>query len=376
MIYLVLDKLVRDFASAPHYYSDIDFTIPYDCPCVASTAFDDEKSRRPHSAKCGNGLVEEGEACDSGGEEDACCNSQTCQLEPGCVCSNTEACCVNGQFAAQGTICRHSRHSICDTAETCTGTSALCPVDHVKRVETPCTDWAGRSSNCLNGLCVAAAHTQCSHHTDDARYCVSPTKTYSHNHRPDRRVDIIGLILFFFAFSTRPFACDTARCDRIYCSSKPKDGPFSSSSAYSCDIYVSSFVQDGTACGYDSYCMAGACITKEDANAEVVRLKAIELQSGGANWQTGQWSSCAAHKGAAHHQCFQEREVHCVNANGLKNIHTRHCRHSSRPSMRRSCRCPDSAPALSSRRMSLVSFTIIHFMVAVTTAISTTIWFL
>lgn len=59
---------------------------------------------------CGNGLVEFGEECDDGNVDTGDCCSPTCTLE------------------AAGTTCRASVDD-CDAAETCTGTSGLCPDD-------------------------------------------------------------------------------------------------------------------------------------------------------------------------------------------------------------------------------------------------------
>lgn len=59
---------------------------------------------------CGNGLVEIGEECDDGNVDTGDCCSPTCTLE------------------AAGTMCRPSVDA-CDLAESCTGTSGLCPDD-------------------------------------------------------------------------------------------------------------------------------------------------------------------------------------------------------------------------------------------------------
>lgn len=35
---------------------------------------------------CGNGIKEEGEDCDTGGKESACCDPATCKFKTGAVC--------------------------------------------------------------------------------------------------------------------------------------------------------------------------------------------------------------------------------------------------------------------------------------------------
>jgi hypothetical protein len=77
-------------------------------------------------SRCGNGVVDAGEACDGG----ACCSS-TCQL------------------LGAGTLCRAANGS-CDAAETCTGGSPFCPGD----AWLPNGSWCP-SGTCQNGACTA-----------------------------------------------------------------------------------------------------------------------------------------------------------------------------------------------------------------------------
>lgn len=85
-------------------------------------------------AQCGNGIVEQGEDCDCGGEsgcgENSCCNPTTCTFTTGSVCdpSNEDCCNSSCQFASNGTVCRTSTGA-CDPQETCPGNSAFCPVN-------------------------------------------------------------------------------------------------------------------------------------------------------------------------------------------------------------------------------------------------------
>jgi cysteine-rich repeat protein len=111
-----------------------------------------------NAALCGNGNVESPEGCDDGNvaNNDGC--SITCTVESGYSCSGTPSVCVqqcgngsidageqcdmgsgfNGQadvccsatctFKPITTVCRTAA-GVCDVAETCTGSSAICPSD-------------------------------------------------------------------------------------------------------------------------------------------------------------------------------------------------------------------------------------------------------
>ncbi|MFO0595404.1 MAG: GEVED domain-containing protein [Myxococcaceae bacterium] len=91
---------------------------------------------------CGDGVVDPGEACDSGGVSSTACGcSATCQFAPsGTLCNgapsgdcdtqdtcNGSGTCVNN-VVNQGVECR-GVSGPCDVAEVCDGTSAACPTD-------------------------------------------------------------------------------------------------------------------------------------------------------------------------------------------------------------------------------------------------------
>lgn len=85
-------------------------------------------------SQCGNGIVEQGEDCDCGGTtgcvDNNCCDATTCKFKQSAVCdpSNEDCCTGSCQFAGNGTVCRASTGT-CDPQETCSGTTATCPVD-------------------------------------------------------------------------------------------------------------------------------------------------------------------------------------------------------------------------------------------------------
>jgi hypothetical protein len=81
---------------------------------------------------CGNGIVEAGEECDPGqGTNSTCCDPTTCKFINGAKCDplNSACCTESCSFAPSSQVCRPAKDASCDTAETCTGTSADCPAD-------------------------------------------------------------------------------------------------------------------------------------------------------------------------------------------------------------------------------------------------------
>ena len=105
--------------------------------------------------QCGNGIVEQGEDCDCGGTsgcgDDQCCDATTCKFKNGAVCDDSnEDCCKNCQLAANNTVCRAST-SVCDPAETCTGSSPYCPADKMQPDGSSC----GSGLQCASGQCTS-----------------------------------------------------------------------------------------------------------------------------------------------------------------------------------------------------------------------------
>lgn len=106
--------------------------------------------------QCGNGIVEDGEDCDCGGEDgcagNPCCNPTTCKFNTGAVCdpSNEGCCSLQCQFASSGTVCRASTGQ-CDPQETCSGTSATCPSDQTEPDGKSC----GNGLQCASGQCTS-----------------------------------------------------------------------------------------------------------------------------------------------------------------------------------------------------------------------------
>ncbi|XP_044517992.1 disintegrin and metalloproteinase domain-containing protein 20-like [Gracilinanus agilis] len=100
--------------------------------------------------QCGNKVVEEGEECDCGSEEecskDSCCKPG-CTLRPHADCTSGP-CCIKCKIAPAGTLCR-PLSSPCDLPEYCNGTSVLCQKDFFMQDGTPCT----KNAVCYKNTC-------------------------------------------------------------------------------------------------------------------------------------------------------------------------------------------------------------------------------
>ncbi|PAA73542.1 hypothetical protein BOX15_Mlig005741g1 [Macrostomum lignano] len=108
-------------------------------------------------SRCGNGLVEPGEACDCGGEHgcegNPCCVAATCQLAHNATCA-TGSCCDLSVCRPRpsGTVCRTAGGE-CDLSEHCDGVADSCPADVWQLDGTACD---GGENFCRQGRCPSA----------------------------------------------------------------------------------------------------------------------------------------------------------------------------------------------------------------------------
>ncbi|KAI8992463.1 Metallo-peptidase family M12-domain-containing protein [Pilobolus umbonatus] len=160
---------------------------------------------------CGNGIKEEGEDCDSGGEDNACCNAATCKFKTGAVC--------DCQFRPSNYTCRAATNA-CDLPEVCPGTSGDCPPD----IYEPDLKDCGNGLQCASGSCTSR----------DAQ-CAA------------RGVDR-GI--------SRACGSHKSSC-QVIC----QDG----NSNFNCVAYPGAFV-DGTPCGLGGTCKAGSCSMENFGN--------------------------------------------------------------------------------------------------------------
>ena len=112
-------------------------------------------------ALCGNGVVEEGEECDCGWEEDCledCCwpqrtshpsHEKPCTLKPKRDCSPSQGpCCTNSCTFISGEKCLDDNG--CREESFCDGTSSSCPLSQVRPNKTVCN----KEFVCYKGECT------------------------------------------------------------------------------------------------------------------------------------------------------------------------------------------------------------------------------
>ncbi|XP_004614766.2 disintegrin and metalloproteinase domain-containing protein 21-like [Sorex araneus] len=113
-------------ASVAHRFSNCSYADYYaaNTKCLLRVPKDFREER------CGNGVLEKGEACDCGTIDscaaDPCCETD-CTLAPGADCVGG-LCCQNCTFLPSGTLCRKEENE-CDFPEWCNGKSSQCPDD-------------------------------------------------------------------------------------------------------------------------------------------------------------------------------------------------------------------------------------------------------
>ena len=98
---------------------------------------------------CGNGLVQAGEQCDCGSEDDChhlglldCCDPYTCKLRAHAQCAQGE-CCEKCKFKKKGVGCRSPLHTVCHVEEKCTGRSEHCPANDQTNMAHQPVIWKG-----------------------------------------------------------------------------------------------------------------------------------------------------------------------------------------------------------------------------------------
>merc|ERR1719320_1691136 len=139
----------------------------------------------PEISICGNGVVEDGEECDCGWEEDCveeCCWPQRtkysqsqlpCTLRPGKECSPSQGpCCDRDCSYNIGNKCREDNG--CRDQSYCNGLSTHCPPSHKKPNKTVCNqEFVCYQGECTGSICLAYGleSCQCRQGPDD-----SPTK--------------------------------------------------------------------------------------------------------------------------------------------------------------------------------------------------------
>lgn len=117
---------------------------------------------------CGNGILEEGEDCDTGAKNTTCCIGSTCTFQPGASCApENHGCCNEATCQAVNTtkVCRPKLSDECDYEERCDGSSISCPEDKYIESGTKCSDPTGfdgdltdrdkQELTCATGICTS-----------------------------------------------------------------------------------------------------------------------------------------------------------------------------------------------------------------------------
>lgn len=183
--------------------------------------------------ECGNGIVEEGEDCDCGGEADCggnkCCDPKTCKFTAGSQCDDSnEVCCENCKFSPSTVVCRASTGP-CDFDRKCTGNSSTCPAQETRKDGESCTL---NNSTVKSGLTCISGHC-----TSRDLQCLTLLGNTS--------VSLYGSTINV----TR--ACDDDRSCRLSC----MDPSFGNV----CLTTSQNFL-DGTPCGGSGRCRTGVCV--------------------------------------------------------------------------------------------------------------------
>uniref|UniRef100_A0A914HPN2 Uncharacterized protein n=1 Tax=Globodera rostochiensis TaxID=31243 RepID=A0A914HPN2_GLORO len=105
-------------------------------------------------AKCGNGILEEGEQCDCGSTESCpnrCCVAAECKLAKGAECAEGECCDLEQcKPKNRSTVCRADANE-CDLPEFCDGTNPICPPDFFVQDGHACPN--APEDFCYQGVC-------------------------------------------------------------------------------------------------------------------------------------------------------------------------------------------------------------------------------
>uniref|UniRef100_A0A8C1Q1Y0 ADAM metallopeptidase domain 9 n=1 Tax=Cyprinus carpio TaxID=7962 RepID=A0A8C1Q1Y0_CYPCA len=241
--------------------------------CLLNIPRPDEAYSAPF---CGNKLVDVGEECDCGSEEecekDLCCEPKTCKLRSGAQCAYG-VCCKNCRFLPGGTVCRSSTDE-CDLPEYCNGSSALCQNDVFKQDGHPCKQG---QAYCYNGQCQ---------HYDTQCQAIFGTKAKAApelcfkdvNSKGDRFGNCGYHSNGFRKCESRNAMCGKLQCENVLSSVifgiKPSiiQTPIADTTCWGVDFLLGSDVPDpgmvneGTKCGENKICLNFECKSAEVLN--------------------------------------------------------------------------------------------------------------
>uniref|UniRef100_A0A669FBJ6 Disintegrin and metalloproteinase domain-containing protein 10 n=1 Tax=Oreochromis niloticus TaxID=8128 RepID=A0A669FBJ6_ORENI len=220
---------------------------------------------------CGNGLVEEGEECDCGYQDqckDQCCFSadsgegEKCKLRPGKVCSPSQGPCCTTEctFKTNSEVCRPD--SECANEGRCGGNTALCPASQPKANFTSCHK---DTQVCINGACTGSV---CAKHGLEVCSCA----------KEDDKDEATDLCHVCCQDKTNPSTCSSTRSERW---------------AQYFDRKVVT-LQPGSPCNdFKGYCDVFNKCRLVDADGPLARLKKAifnpDFYNGIADWIVAYW---------------------------------------------------------------------------------------
>jgi hypothetical protein len=212
------------------------------------------------AAVCGDGFVEEGEACDCGealtceGSHDPCCDALTCQLRPDATCSALDGCCDACGLRPATHVCR-PRMGPCDVVELCDGQSGVCPEDFHLGTGTPCVSDGYGEGLCHGGECKSTT-----------RQCAE-----------------VGMKVEGIEYSTCPEKEQLSKNSGKFCGvlncADPRGAGLCKSFRLAGRLQT---VEDGVPCPDPSrQCLFGTCAAPADLSPNIF-------------WVPGKWSECAS----------------------------------------------------------------------------------
>ncbi|XP_041958042.1 disintegrin and metalloproteinase domain-containing protein 9-like [Alosa sapidissima] len=230
--------------------------------CLLNVPQPHKTYRKPY---CGNKLLDPGEECDCGSEEeckkDPCCEPNTCKLKSWAQCTDGE-CCRNCKFLPGGYECR-SRSDECDLPEYCSGSSPFCPADVFVQNGHVCRN---NQSYCYNGDCQHH-DTQCKTLFGSKARSAADVCYEFVNSKGDRFGNCGG---------NRGCSARDAKCGKLQCENVHSDTVFDTEPSIisttigknKCwgvdfmmgpDVLDPGMVNDGTKCGEDKVCLNNKC---------------------------------------------------------------------------------------------------------------------
>ncbi|KAK7822999.1 hypothetical protein U0070_025816, partial [Myodes glareolus] len=280
-----------------------------DLGCLQDWPMERKAKRRPRRI-CGNGVLEGKEQCDCGTLKNcthrACCDPMSCRLKPKAICGSGECCKQDCTLKPINTLCRKSTGE-CDFPEFCNGSFSYCVHDTYLRDGEYCD--SGQAF-CYHGLCKTT-DKQCINLLGKGKGHNAPLKSdYPNTKVQFYRTKVCHLLLAKVLLGVRgaPFWCheelnsrgdrfgncisrhckfENVLCGKLVCTwpfrkilkltnistvythvqndvciSLYKSGrvPKGTKTTYSTlEDRDETFVEDGTICGPDMYCMETVC---------------------------------------------------------------------------------------------------------------------